>query len=139
MNEQYPLPDEVRTLLNNISTSHLADPKGQSELETEWINHIGLILNRDKASRQETTAIVLLRQLVDAWPQEFTGEDIVGSDAVEWLMEFIVKVKENLDIQLELVMCELCKSMVPRVTAHMHQNGWIGDECCWDERLRTTE
>ena len=22
---------------------------------------------------------------------------------------------------------------------HLHQTGFVGDKCCWDERLRTTE
>jgi len=37
------------------------------------------------------------------------------------------------------VRCKLCKNLVPRETAHRHQGKWIGDDCCWDERLRTTE
>lgn len=38
-----------------------------------------------------------------------------------------------------LVVCYLCGEAVPENTAHRHQGKWIGDECCWDERLRTTE
>lgn len=37
------------------------------------------------------------------------------------------------------VECSSCHKPVPRRTAHLHQEKYIGDECCWDERLRTTE
>lgn len=36
------------------------------------------------------------------------------------------------------VRCYLCKEEAPEATAHRHQGRWIGD-CCWDERLRTTQ
>lgn len=37
------------------------------------------------------------------------------------------------------VRCKFCGRLVPGRTAHLHQGGWVGDECCWDERLRSTE
>jgi formylmethanofuran dehydrogenase subunit E len=37
------------------------------------------------------------------------------------------------------VVCSLCGEEVPEATAHIHQGKWIGDECCWDERLRSSE
>lgn len=39
----------------------------------------------------------------------------------------------------ELVECKFCHKPVPAKTAHRHEHGWVGDECCWDERLRATE
>lgn len=36
---------------------------------------------------------------------------------------------------LEGVTCKFCDRAVPVVTAHLHQGEWVGDECCWDERL----
>ena len=39
----------------------------------------------------------------------------------------------------EMLTCSLChKECIARL-AHLHQDEWIGDECCWDERLRMTE
>lgn len=38
----------------------------------------------------------------------------------------------------QMIMCDLCKEDTPMKTAHLHQGKYIG-ECCWDERLRTTE
>jgi hypothetical protein len=37
------------------------------------------------------------------------------------------------------VLCKFCHKDVPMATAHAHDGGWVGDECCWDERLRSTE
>lgn len=37
------------------------------------------------------------------------------------------------------VTCCLCGEQRLASTAHRHQDTWIGDECCWDERLRSSE
>ena len=37
------------------------------------------------------------------------------------------------------VECCMCGRQVPEETAHLHQGKWIGDNCCWDERLRASE
>ncbi|WP_067819901.1 hypothetical protein [Actinomadura kijaniata] len=37
------------------------------------------------------------------------------------------------------VPCKFCNKSVNATTAHRHDDGWVGDECCWDERLRATE
>lgn len=37
------------------------------------------------------------------------------------------------------MVCSMCKQPCLTYNAHLHQGEYIGDECCWDERLRTTE
>ena len=37
------------------------------------------------------------------------------------------------------VRCKFCGLLAPVATAHRHDGGWVGDDCCWDERLRSTE
>lgn len=37
------------------------------------------------------------------------------------------------------VRCQFCREMVPAGTAHLHGGDWVGDGCCWDERLRSSE
>lgn len=39
----------------------------------------------------------------------------------------------------DTVTCKFCHEQVPARTAHRHDGGYVGDECCWDERLRATE
>jgi hypothetical protein len=37
------------------------------------------------------------------------------------------------------VPCKFCAKDVSAKTAHLHQGQWIGDECCWDDRLKASE
>ena len=36
------------------------------------------------------------------------------------------------------ITCKFCGKKAPAKTAHIHQGLFVG-ECCWDERLRSTE
>ena len=38
-----------------------------------------------------------------------------------------------------LVTCQICGKPTNALTAHLHGDGYIGDDCCWDERLRGLE
>ena len=37
------------------------------------------------------------------------------------------------------VVCSICHKEIDAMTAHSHQNEWIGNDCCWDERLKASE
>jgi len=39
----------------------------------------------------------------------------------------------------EHITCKLCGDDCDPDTAHLHEGRWIGDDCCWDERLKSTE
>lgn len=67
----------------------------------------------DKRTKQTTSANTLTSHGI--WSVE---EDTVEEDTVE---------------------CSLCGRQVPSGTAHLHQDEYIGEECCWDERLRSSE
>lgn len=41
-------------------------------------------------------------------------------------------------LQAPTVECKFCHKATLAATAHLHQGSWVGDLCCWDERLRTT-
>lgn len=41
--------------------------------------------------------------------------------------------------QPEMVECKFCHLGCGKLTAHRHGDGWVGNECCWDERLRSSE
>ena len=50
--------------------------------------------------------------------------------------------QHRLDIQDggdRFVECKFCHKLTNANLAHAHDGGYVGDECCWDERLRTTE
>lgn len=38
-----------------------------------------------------------------------------------------------------LTRCSMCGEFGGAENAHLHQKEFIGDKCCWDERLRSTE
>lgn len=38
-----------------------------------------------------------------------------------------------------VVTCSMCGAETNAKLAHIHQGQWIGDDCCWDERLRASE
>jgi hypothetical protein len=42
-------------------------------------------------------------------------------------------------VRRSTVRCALCGQRTAAAAAHRHDGGFIGDECCWDERLRATE
>jgi hypothetical protein len=50
---------------------------------------------------------------------------------------------DDLEIAEEMgigyVRCKFCGNRARAEEAHLHDEGWVGDECCWDERLRSTE
>jgi len=35
--------------------------------------------------------------------------------------------------------CKFCNGVVPLNTAHKYDGRYVGDDCCWDERLRATD
>lgn len=37
------------------------------------------------------------------------------------------------------IKCSLCDGYANKEKAHLHQNDWVCDERCWDERLRSSE
>jgi hypothetical protein len=43
------------------------------------------------------------------------------------------------EIHAGIVTCSICGKPCAQPTAHLHQDGWIGDECCWDDRLYSSE
>jgi len=48
-------------------------------------------------------------------------------------------LQRMLDEKEPTVACKFCGKWVPAKTAHLHDGAWVGDECCWDERLRSSE
>lgn len=47
------------------------------------------------------------------------------------------KIKKSVKSVMAVV-CTVCLRLTDVRTAHLHQGRWIGD-CCWDERLKSSE
>jgi hypothetical protein len=58
--------------------------------------------------------------------------------ATEFWVIYAAARKLIADSATAAVKCVTCHKDAPAATAHLHQGKWIG-ECCWDERLRSTE
>jgi len=57
----------------------------------------------------------------------------------EWVWHQIEGDEDVPNPDNQFVKCSLCKNPAKAKTAHLHQGEYIGDECCWDERLRASE
>jgi hypothetical protein len=83
-------------------------------------------------AQSEKEAEILCKEGNVAYEDSETQE---GDD--EWIETLEVEEDENAAPEAAgVVLCSLCGKSVPAKTAHLHQNEWVGDECCWDERLR---
>lgn len=74
--------------------------------------------------------------------------DVPTGEQFEMALAMLGEFAENAKVYIKalkamkpipLVSCQFCHNDVPSTTAHRHGKGWVGDECCWDEKLRTTE
>ena len=75
----------------------------------------------------------LLEQVGEAlWPDGNPGApwDPDTTDAVAQLC---------MSLKPAVVVCDLCGDDCAARKAHRHQGRYIGDECCWDDRLRSSE
>lgn len=77
------------------------------------------------------SAVVMLAMYFASWNSDL--EPLIGAKCSNNDGELIAK------LTAETVTCVLCGERTSRQSAHLHQDGWIGDECCWDERLRASE
>jgi formylmethanofuran dehydrogenase subunit E len=68
-----------------------------------------------------------------------TREWLEEADEDRALEEQIEKSERRWEEERERVKCSMCGKLVPIYTAHLHDGKLIGDECCWDERLKITE
>lgn len=55
-------------------------------------------------------------------------DERVDEHALDFLDEYL---------DLDTVRCSLCHRLALAETAHLHHKAWVGDTCCWDERLRS--
>jgi len=63
-------------------------------------------------------------------------------DLVEYVLEQYRDAADAMLAKLravEFIPCSICHRQTNAKMAHRHQGEWIGDDCCWDERLRGSE
>jgi hypothetical protein len=52
-------------------------------------------------------------------------------------LETMAKIQRN-DDEIQYTKCSICSKEIDARDGHLHQGSLIG-ECCWDERLRSSE
>ena len=60
-----------------------------------------------------------------------------GSDALALAIRSVSRMPDDHE-EFNTVDCKFCGLPVPAKTAHISDGEYVGDDCCWDERLRTT-
>lgn len=66
--------------------------------------------------------------------------DIPAADLVEFVCDGLSGLYDVGSLEAkECTTCTMCGEKCDKKTAHMHQGKMIGDECCWDEQLRSSE
>lgn len=60
--------------------------------------------------------------------------DLHDTENVSLLLDYI-----RVTLSAKTIVCKFCGQKANANTAHAHDGGWVGDECCWDNRLRNTE
>lgn len=66
---------------------------------------------------------------------------IVSADEMNAItkIENIVSKIRAFNNKTGLIRCNMCDKFCDAKTAHLHQGKYIGNDCCWDERLRLSE
>lgn len=97
-----------------------------------------LRLWQETANRDETVD-------EERWPH-FTEATPLSDDEIDTLINDKINHVDALEIDHPLtdeerneVRCSLCRKWCNAETAHLHQDEWVGDECCWTEQLKASE
>jgi transcription elongation factor Elf1 len=53
--------------------------------------------------------------------------------------DFAIEIPDAKEWDDGTINCSLCGEPCSAKLAHVHQGKFVGDECCWDERLRGSE
>jgi predicted nucleotidyltransferase len=111
-------------------------------LELPWVYATELARLIAKAARSlDHAALDAIAELLDG--KEWSGADDLDTIAalVRHTGREVRDVPEDRaeEEDEDQVLCRFCQRPSPARTAHRYQGGWVGDECCWDERLRSSE
>ena len=115
-----------------------------------WINDYGVVVDPGGEIDWNVPLRELLKQFPtrEAWEGQHEERDNLRyhANAPSWVREwsgpFEVECEDPFIDPWDkegTVSCKFCHEQVAAVTAHWHDGDWVGDACCWDERLRSSE
>jgi len=150
MNEDINKEDfDEEELISQNTNEVLNAPLSEADIlkavdESEWVS--GVV----RVKLSELLECNGLEEFLDLMSMRLTGSgllqkteyEMVAVDNYHGIQHLQIKVTgdpalvaENIDT----VVCKFCHKNVPGATAHLHEGEYVGDDCCWDERLRATE
>jgi hypothetical protein len=70
-----------------------------------------------------------------------TSNETISTNRMDKVIriEYIISKIRAFNNKAESIKCSICGNLCNTKAAHLHQGEYIGDECCWDERLRSSE
>lgn len=80
----------------------------------------------------------VIQQIAEVLPQadgefiQHIANQVLGRK-VRYIKDSVFEIVDN------DVVCSICGCPCNAADAHLHQDKWIGDECCWDDRLHGSE
>jgi hypothetical protein len=80
-----------------------------------------------------------LKGLLDAISDRAARDGLMTGDTAAEVVEWFARVEEVTGRAAGSATCSLCGKPCDAGKAHLHQGRLIGDECCWDERLKASE
>ena len=81
----------------------------------------------------------VIHQIADVLAQadgdfiQYIANEVLGFK-VRYVKDSVFEQLENPEVE-----CSICGAPCTAADAHLHQDKWIGDECCWDDRLHGSE
>ena len=104
-----------------------------------WDVEVGVCL-RDKTWYTTSVQVTAEADWIAEGKAIASVKDEINKSGVSVSHLFVAHISESDEEEdVDMVVCTLCKKSAPVKTAHIHQGEWIGDECCWDEKLRSSE
>jgi len=132
------------TIVIEVSSKVRSD-SAPIQLELPWAYATALARSIVKVARSfDHAALDAIAELLDG--KEWSGADDL--DTIAALVRHTGReVRDVADVPAggqdpnaeDQVLCRFCQRMCRARTAHRYQGGWVGAECCWDERLRSSE
>lgn len=109
--------------------------------DMEAINHPNLEREKHRLKEKKTKFFDQLSHALKAagvsW-NDLRAELVkeYGEEVAEGMVGPVSGARES---PARTVTCKFCNQPCDATAAHLHDGSWVGDECCWDERLRSTE
>lgn len=78
---------------------------------------------------------ITTKQRVESYPEHFAEVTPLADEEIDGLCEAL-NTAPTKEVKCT---CKFCHKKINPDLAHRHDGEYVGDECCWDEKLRSSE